>query len=200
METYKSIISEISIFLKTKGFKKKSHTFYKVKDSNFLLIHFQKSRSKNENGFSSFTINLGICSSLLFQFFGPKPGIPDIYDCHWNERIGFLLPARQDYWWVLDDSINVRELVGVIWSIIESKVIPILEKFSSDEALQEFWLSGSAQGITEGQRFEYLTMFLKKSNNALLATVANEYLDYAKKKKSPITAIEHLKELGIYHE
>jgi hypothetical protein len=88
----------------------------------------------------------------------------------------------------------------MIWSIIESRVIPELEKFSSDEALQEFWLSGNAQGITEGQRFEYLTMLLKKSNNALLATVANEYLDYAKKKKSPITAIEHLKELGIYHE
>lgn len=96
MDGYKILISEISDLLKKIGFRKSGDAFYYSKENNIGLIEFQKSRSSIATS-TSFTINLGVYSSALHIFDNRDlKSKPTMSDCHWRERIGFLLPVLGD--------------------------------------------------------------------------------------------------------
>lgn len=161
------------------------------------MIDFQKSRASNKDA-GSFTINIGVCSTTIRKFLtGTSIDVkPTIEDSHWNERIGFLLPERKDYWWQMDSSTDLARLATEITNLLELYVILASDGHISDRNLEDCWLAGDFGGVTELQRFKYLTILLKAGKNSNYNQVADEFMAFAQKKDFVEIAREHLKELS----
>jgi hypothetical protein len=199
MKEYKHLLNAIGSFLKTLGFTKKGDTFYILSEGNWGLINFQKSKDSSK-GTVRFTLNLGVQSITLAQVLeNNSTDRPTIEDCHWKKRIGFLLPQKEDYWWVIEEnSTSMENLVGEISDILTETVLSDLKSHITDESLKQEWLNGLSEGVTELQRYIYLTTILKLSNDERLSTIIDAFLSFSKGKSYEYTAKEHSKELGLY--
>jgi len=198
MEEYKHLLIAIGDLLKSEGLTKKADTFYLLSEGNKGLINFQKSRDSSKT-IIKFTINLGIQSTFLAQKLkGEVSNKPAIEDCHWKKRIGFFLPQNQDYWWTIGDSnVSTEDLINEISTILKEIVLPYLNNHISDESLIQEWMSGISEGITELQRYVYLTTLLKLNNDERFTTVAKDLLSFSKGKPYEYAAKEHLKWMGF---
>jgi hypothetical protein len=166
-ELYKELFKEIGSFLKTKGFSRKGNCFYFRQGNNWGLLDFQKSRKSTAEEIS-FTINLGICSGKLQEFFSPDSleQKPSIEACQWRERVGFLLPEHQDKWWLVRDVGPLASLVDELKGCLVRMVIPAIEQHLSDDLLCVEWSSGKSPGLTDIQRLMNLSVLLKVSGAA----------------------------------
>jgi hypothetical protein len=197
MNKYKELVLRIGRCLKAKGFFKKGDTFYLSRNNNWGLINFQKSIG-NVPSETTFTINLGVSSTALRNFDGEDVRTkPSIEDSHWRKRIGFLLPSKQDFWWRIDGNTSLEKLQNEIIDLIITVAIPEVEQHISDEDLLRMWLMGQADGLTEFQRFIYLTTILKIYDERSLPIVVNELMAFVKGKPYESTAKVHIKELGF---
>ena len=162
LERYKELIKVISSLLKEKGFSRKGTCFYLRRGNNWGLLDFQKSR-KGIVGETIFTVNLGICSGRLLEFLSPDllEQKPSIEACHWRERVGFLLPERQDKWWSIRSTGPLNSLVNELKDCLDQAAIPAIEQHLSDEQLCSEWLSGKSPGLTDIQRLMNLSVLLK---------------------------------------
>lgn len=194
-----SIVSEFTSILKPLGFTRKENRFFLINsDGNFGIIDFQRSNvNKGESNFS-FTINLGVHSISVPKFYNESQSeIPKIEDCHWRKRIGQLFGSGEDYWWQVDNSTNLNELVNKIRIILINKAIPELISNISDEGLKKFWLNGYSSGITEVERFINLTILLKNDNDKIgLDKVIQDFINFSKGKFFESTTKAHLKDIG----
>jgi hypothetical protein len=199
MEQYRLLLAEVGAFLKAPGFSKKGNTCYIQKEGNFGLINFQKSISSTKHQVK-FTINIGVASGFLLRA-GINgfiiSGKPSITDCHWKMRIGFLMPVKKDFWWEIDGVTPVGRMAEDIITNLQSLVIPEILRNISDKDLIEEWIQGRGEGITEFQRYVYLTILLKFYQDERLARVIEELKSYSKGTSIEIAAIEHLKELDL---
>jgi hypothetical protein len=158
---YDNLIKQcIKPMLKVYGFSSKGHTFIIKSRGNIGLINFQKSRQSNVNKVI-FTINVGIISNKLRSFFSSETNQISIEDCHWRQRIGFLLPERSDKWWIIDAQSNIDELCEEIKLSLVKYVINELEKNIYDENLIDLWRSRKSPGLTDIQRLINLSALLK---------------------------------------
>lgn len=168
------------------------------KEENWEVISFQRSASKNSKIEIYFTINLGICSVLIRSFLehsnDHRPN--DIEDCHWRKRIGFYMPSKQDFWWRINDSTSLEALSKELIDLLTHKVMPEMNLMVSNNSLEEMWMSGRVEGLTEVERYIFLTTLLKLKESKYLQQVALAFKTYAKGKPYAITATEHLKLLG----
>ncbi|WP_175672661.1 DUF4304 domain-containing protein [Burkholderia ambifaria] len=164
-EGYKNLISRVAPFLKERGFSKRADCFQFERAGNWGVIDFQKSRKSNA-GEVIFTINLGVCSGSLLEFF--RPGVlvqkPKIEDCHWRERVGFFLPEKTDKWWRISDRVLSDNFIHEIVSCLGACVIPEIISHISDENLCAEWMQGKSPGLTKIQRLINLSVLLKKLN------------------------------------
>jgi hypothetical protein len=199
MDNYKSLLAIVGNILKDQGFAKKGDTFCLFKYNNWGLINFQKSKNNSAETIS-FTINMGVSSTTLRRTIGDGDltAKPDIEDCHWGKRIGFLLPQKQDYWWQVDNNTSPIHLIDEITDVLNKLAIPEIENHLSDESLESEWLTGVAEGATELQRYIYLTTLLKLNNKEKLSLLVEELRAYSKGKTFEYAAREHLKELETY--
>ncbi|PTS94004.1 hypothetical protein DBR11_24295, partial [Pedobacter sp. HMWF019] len=142
MDKYKILISEVDNVLRPLGFRKSGQTFFYNKDGNIGIIDFQKAR-RSIAASSFFTINLGVYSNALkvFDNFDVKSK-PLISDCHWRKRIGFLLPAKKDYWWEINANTSLPGLIAEIINVLRSLAIYEIQKYISDEDLEKSWMEG----------------------------------------------------------
>lgn len=161
-ERYKALIKEISALLKEKDFSRKGTCFYIRQDANWGLLDFQKSRKSTADEVL-FTINLGVCSGRLLEFFSPDllTQKPSIETCHWRERLGFLLPDRQDKWWVIKATEPHNSVVDELKGCLVQAAIPAIERRLSDEQLCSEWLGEKSPGLTDIQRLINLSVLLK---------------------------------------
>jgi hypothetical protein len=148
--------------LKGRGYSRRRNSFYLCRGSNCGLINFQKSVASNKDRLS-FTINLGIASGRLLDFLSAKRrglGLT-IDDCHWASRIGALLPPRHDKWWTINCETSLEDMGRGIVRCLMDIATPEIEKYLSDDALRNLWLSGKSPGLTSFQRLVYLSALLK---------------------------------------
>lgn len=167
MEKYKQLLIEVEVLLKKQGFTKKGSSFYILKDNNWGLIDFQKSRDNSIDSLK-FTINIGISSTTLRSFFEENlKDKPSIIDCNWQKRVGFLLPINKDMWWQITNDTNLASLQNEINLIILSLVIPYINSKISDINLETNWQNGISEGLTDYQRCRNLLILMKynKRNN-----------------------------------
>jgi hypothetical protein len=91
--------------MKSNGFRKAGHNFSRRADGFWLILNVQSSKwDRGDEG--KFTINLGVHSDEVAALVG-KPSrelMPKEYECALRSRIGFLMPAKSDYWWQIDST------------------------------------------------------------------------------------------------
>lgn len=197
MDHYKSLIAGLTPFLKILGYSKSGDSFFHNQEGNTGILNFQKSRSTTSN-YTLFTINLGVYSGALkiFDNFEIKSK-PTISDCHWRKRIGYLMPDKLDYWWKIDDTTSLNKLTAEILDILKEHAVPEIEKYISNESLENSWMNGDSEGITEQQMYLYLIALLKSHNSSVLQRKVTELKEKSKGKLFYNNVKENLLKLGI---
>lgn len=196
-ELYNELIKEISSLLKSKSFSRKGNCFYLRQGNNWGLLDFQKSRKSTADEVI-FTINLGVCSSRLLGFFSPDllEQKPSIEACQWRERVGFLLPERQDKWWLVRDIEPLDPLVNELKGCLVQVAIPAIEQHLSDEQLCSEWSSGKSPGLTDIQRLVNLSVLLKVAGaGSALREILKELEDKSAGKPTALMVKQHMRNL-----
>lgn len=159
-ENFRILVGEVFKEVNKGGWKQSRNSFYLQQSGNTAVINFQKSNSSTSQALS-FVINLGIYSSKLARALGEtQKEFPNEYDCHWRQRLGFLL-YKEDKWWTLDSTTNFRSLSKEITTAISDTAIPIILENIADESLMALWSGNQCPGLTEQQRKEYLESMKK---------------------------------------
>lgn len=198
-EMYKSILSYIEDFLKRQTFVKKGDTFYHFSSDNWGLINIQKEQLSQSREIR-FTINLGICSNSIRAFFDNNINIkPKIEECHWRQRIGILL-YNKDHWWFINDNSRIDQIVSEVKSALNEYAIPEIKQYISDESLEKYWLSGKALGITDFDRYIYLTILMKYKKRDNLKEVIDLFIKFSRGRGTENSARIHVQELGFKYE
>lgn len=200
MKKYKELFNTMSAFLKNKGYTKKGDTFYFHQYDNWGIIDFQRGR-KSIGDSVVFTINLGICSSIIRKLIS-EIGMnvkPSIEDCHWCKRVGLVMPQKNDYWWQIDNSTIVVDLSDEIVTLFETVILAEIESNIQNVNLEAKWLNGISDGVTEMQRYIYLTTLLKVNQRDNYDAVVEEFLRFATGKTFEYSARDHIKELSNMH-
>ena len=155
-ETFKRFMKVMRPVMKAHGFTSRGNNFYKRhSQGNIGIINVQK----NWRGLPKFSINIGVYSLTLAEFFLEKlhqtniKTIPSIPDSHWQTCLGSLVPrehpVRQkdefwknvgDKWWDYEDITDIEELFNEIKPLIIEFGIPAMDKHLSDEQLIEEWI------------------------------------------------------------
>lgn len=158
------IYNEIYQILKPIGFNKKGDSFFTIKNNNWGIINFQKSTGNTKEKIK-FTINIGIASRAIFDFYYPdvKHDPPSVWNCHYRQRAGYLLPERSDIWWEINISTSIQPMFDKIKNIILEYALPAVNNNISDEALINIWLSGSSPGLGTFDRLMNLCVLLYKA-------------------------------------
>ncbi|HSH64488.1 MAG TPA: DUF4304 domain-containing protein [Bacteroidia bacterium] len=197
MDTLKSIIKELSPLLKQIDFVKKGNDFYKISDSTYGVVNFQKSRNSTKEELI-FTINFGVYSTILGQLVDGYNSLtdPEVEQCQWRARIGAFMPGSPDYWWNVSTTDNLNNIVADVMEAVKNIIIPELNKRSSNEGLINCWINENYAGTTEIGRFKYLTTLLKaKEDFNTLNQVVETFMQQSKGKPNASMAMEHLKEI-----
>lgn len=112
--------------LKAAGFTRSGRTFRRHEpDGSIAVIQVQASQF-NHGDAGRFTINLGIYLPPTDLLIGMEvQETPQEYHCHLRERIGCVMPEKQDFWWEVDEhsddaavAAELREAVlvhGLAW-------------------------------------------------------------------------------------
>lgn len=197
-ETYKKMIKDISTLFKDRGFSRAHNCFYLQQGNNWGLMEFQKS-GKSTPDEILFTINMGVCSGKLYEFFSSKSLVrkPTIQACQWRERIGFVLPDRQDKWWLIRSTDPLPPLMNELKDCLGRVGIPIIEQYLSDEKLCDEWSSGKSPGLTDIQRLVNLSVLLNASGAySTLREVVRELEDKSAGRPTASLVRQHLKKLS----
>lgn len=197
MDKFKILLSGINNAIKDLGFKKNGSNFYYNSDGNIGVINLQKSKDSSSE-ITVFTINIGVYSNSLKIF--DQPGIkskPLVADCHWRQRIGFLLPERKDYWWHINDNISLDYLITEVTNILISIAIPEILIHITDKSLEEKWMNRISAGLTEQQMYLYLIALLKARDSHDLGKKIEELKSLSKGKPFEQNIKDCLLDLGI---
>src|SRR5262245_38306929 len=174
---FRQMLNRIAHVLKTRGFQRQGNTFCWRKDNNLGLISFQRSCNSNRD-LILFAVNLGVISELLFRFFNPSRDLskPELSCSQWQERLGFLLPARCDQWWEITDESSVERVTNELCDALIKVAIPEISRLITNEALRDLWVSGKSPGLTNLSRLVNLSVLLHEIGPAIaLPDVLSEY-------------------------
>lgn len=197
MDIFKELIKALTPILKPMGFSKKGNSFYLEVGKNYGIVNFQKSRDSTKD-VTKFTINFGIYSDILgrLQYDYNSSAKPEVEQCQWRARVGAFMPGSPDYWWNVNTSDNLSGITSNVMEVVQSIVVPEINKRLSDEGLINSWINDSYAGTTEIGRFKDLTILLKaKGDFNTLNQVVETFMQQSKGKPNASRAMEHLKEI-----
>ncbi len=124
------VFEKITDYLKENDFKKRGNHFYKSNGSIGYCVNIQNDKWNNANQIR-FTLNVGIFTNAFwlecmdFKNTGIIPTFPKEYECAIRERIGDLLPVKEDKWYSITSSTDVTKL----WSEIERDLTEYIHPF-----------------------------------------------------------------------
>lgn len=196
MDIFKELIKALTPLLKQMGFNKKGNNFYLELGKNYGIVNFQKSRDCTKE-VVKFTVNFGVYSNVLGQVLDynyNNSTKPDVDQCQWEARVGYFMPDSPDYWWKVNVSDDLSKIASNVMEVVQSIVMPEINKRLSDEGLINSWMNENYAGTTEIGRFKYLTTLLKtKRDFNTLNQVVETFMQQSKGKPNASIAIEHLK-------
>src|SRR5262245_18236185 len=94
----KTIFGERTKVLEPESFVRKRNLFVRDWSEAILWVELQKSRDATHDCFR-FTINLGAFLPALAEAVGEPIREIEIFNGHWQLRLGELLPSPEDRWW-----------------------------------------------------------------------------------------------------
>ncbi len=155
-EFTKVMLDYVHAVLKPVGFSKSGNSFSAQRNNDVVwVVQLQKSQKSTTDVLIA-TVNLGVFSHLLATRLGRDSKEPSVWDCHWQERLGFLTPERSDRWWEVQTIEEAQRSGEELSGLLTKYGLPTFEVLSSTAALQELWSSGRSPGLTEVQRQRYL--------------------------------------------
>ena len=125
--------------LKREGFIKSSRTFRRARLNCTQIVNVQGSWTNyREEG--QFTINLAVYFPEAARLHGQFKitNRPTIMDCMIDQRIGVLMPIRQDYWWDFDSKTDLDKIAKEVVSACMDFGLPWLERHSTIEGAIQF--------------------------------------------------------------
>jgi hypothetical protein len=154
-ECKKILLGNLNERLKPIGFRKSGTTFTKVTVDMTYFINVQSSRDSTAQILKA-TLNLEIASLTIAK--NEDTSLPMKHRRHWTERIGFLLDKPFDKWWTIDNEYEADEASKEMIDIIERKVLVEFDRLKTTQDLLDLWKNDKSPGLTEKQRFWYLTL------------------------------------------
>jgi hypothetical protein len=116
--------------LKQAGFRKNSTHFSRRNGEALQLINVQSSQCNNAS-LARFTLNVGVhFASVAEMLYGndPMPSPPREMFCLLRTRVGMILPAGADHWWIVTPDTNVESVAGELSSAWNDYISQWLEK------------------------------------------------------------------------
>lgn len=163
--------------LRQQGFVGSGQTFFWRFPEVTQIVHFQKSEWNTVEELR-FTVNIGVQSCRISQFFGRatcgRAKRPSISNAQWRERIGFLIPTMGfDHWWRLVDEQAVGSAVSEAVDYLGMYGLPALSPIRSDGALRDYWIEkGDRSGLPPVLQNRYVHYLAKELGPA---EVVKEY-------------------------
>jgi hypothetical protein len=125
------------------GFRRKGSTFFVRHDDVLLMVNLQKSTSSTSAKVIA-TLNLGVFSYPLAQALEELEYLESrisIWLCHWQERIGAVMPEHYDKWWAVSSLEEAVQAGKEMVEALQNYGLPALEKVDSTAKLHALWES-----------------------------------------------------------
>lgn len=157
---YEDLVSRASDVLAAHGFRRRGKSLWRHDGASTAIIQFQRSQDSGRD-WIVFTVNIGLAYHALPRIvdWDPDGGrLPKTYDCHIEERIGYVLPDRSpaDYWWLIDGDTDVEELERAFTSYLDGPVIEFVNSLSSLSGLRRHWLRKADRGAIHDRELVWL--------------------------------------------
>lgn len=164
--------------LKRAGYRKGARTWRRHVRDLTQITNVQGSWT-NEGSTARFTINLGVYYPEAARIHGlfPVKECPNESDCVVSERIGFLMPIGQDFWWTAGADTNL-ELLGhelaATWSQhaspwLEAQTEPLSAADYMEKKGISFW--AAVLSVLGGDRDRGLRLFDRIDADATVTAV-----------------------------
>lgn len=155
---FKDVLNATWAILRDAGYSKRGTCFRIKSDGNVGMIDFQRSSDSSASAIK-FTVNLGVVSGELLRRWDPEKDLmkEGISGAHLRERIGVLMPEKEDRWWTVT-SLPVAAIKAEVANLIATLVVPFVRQHAHDSDLIALWRTGRSPGLTEGQRVRNLAM------------------------------------------
>jgi hypothetical protein len=138
---FQQLLVRLRPMFKAGGFRVRSQNFVTESSECWGVVNFQKSHHSTAKE-KSFTINLAIAAKRILEYRHKSIAIPPPhYACHWETRIGKLLPDRQDKWWTISDEFSRDMAEMEVRAVLATSVIPLVKAYLSERGLMDLWQS-----------------------------------------------------------
>lgn len=151
------IVDYLFTELKPQGYRRKGSNFTKEVEDVQLIINLQSS-SKTQGNLLVTTINLGVYSKPLALLLEDNAEAKSIWDCHWQQRLGILLPENFDKWWEVRTLEEAYQVGNELVVLLRLYGLPALEAVSSTAKLISLWHSGQGSGIPKVNMEKYIKL------------------------------------------
>lgn len=161
-DSYSQLLADVNEVLVGFRFRRSGRIFRLAKDENVAVIDFQRS-VKTTASRIVFTIHFGVWSRRVASFVSGNaiPTKVDTADCHWRERVGFMMPQREDVWWSIESPADALAVTKEVQHALR-QLTPTLVALTDDHMLRDEWLADRSPGLTEIQRLSYLMILVKQ--------------------------------------
>ena len=149
----KPVLTALSAILKPRGYVRSGSTF-RLRNSDTVCIISLQSSTSSTSALARVTVNLGVHVPVLQD--PERPESPSAWSTHWHQRIGHLLPEKNDVWWAIHSVEEGSAIATEIVGCMERFGLPALAQVSTVSALRRLWESGGSPGLTEAQRVRFL--------------------------------------------
>jgi hypothetical protein len=131
------VFEKITDYLKENDFKKRGNHFYKSNGSIGYCVNIQNDKWNDANQIR-FTLNVGIFTEAFwhecedFKNTGIIPTFPKEYECAIRERIGDLLPVKEDKWYCITSGTDGMKLWSEIERDLTEYALPFFTRYNTE--------------------------------------------------------------------
>lgn len=156
------LLKGLRLVLAEHGFRRKSQNFVIESPDCWGVINFQKSLY-SAPGQKTFTVNVAIAAKRVLRFQGEPADRPPLhYKCHWEVRLGELIPGCHDRWWTLSVETSFQSVMTEVQKLMTEKAVPIVKHHLTEEGLLALW--GKILGGFEYPRLKEKSILLAERN------------------------------------
>jgi hypothetical protein len=158
---FQRLLKDLRPALAPSGFRRRSQNYICESPECWAVINFQKSQWSTVNE-KRFTINLAIAAKRILAYQDLSTDAPPrSFACHWETRIGSLLPDNRDKWWTLSDESSYGAVESEVQNTLSEYAVPILKEHLSERGLLDLW-SSKTPGNFELPSLKYKSILLSE--------------------------------------
>ena len=136
---FRRLLKDLRPTMGERGFRRNSQNFVIESSECWGVVNFQKSLYSSTQQ-KRFTVNVAIAAKRVLRFYGePEDKSPLYYKCHWEVRLGQLIPGSSDRWWTLSDEASYSPVLIDVKELIVDYAIPTVADHLTEERLPALW-------------------------------------------------------------